>query len=210
MDKYKQGFFFSDAFVAESSWNGYENNCLFANTGDGQYVDVARASGSDEISDSRGLAFADFDSDGRLDLVINNNNAPPSLYMNRLKNAGHWVGLSLEGVESNRAAIGAEVVLKAGGKTLYRKVEAGHGFASQAPLAVHIGIGKANAIEAIEVHWPSRRVDRFTEAELEEMLDCMLYLKEGGKLKVREPAEDDGVKQVGGLSGSEPGQGGLQ
>ena len=70
MKQYKQGVFFSDKFVGENSWNGYERKCLFANIGNGQFMDVARPTGSDSIKDGRGVAIADFNGDGKLDLVM--------------------------------------------------------------------------------------------------------------------------------------------
>jgi hypothetical protein len=161
IDKYKQGFFFSREFVGDNSWNGYEHNCLFANVGGGQFVDVARPTGSDCVKDSRGVAVADFDGDGRLDLVINNNNETPTLYLNNLRKTGRGVELKLVGGPgSNRDAVGACVRLTAGGKTMTRYVEAGSGYASQSMLPVHFGLGAAEAVDSAEVCWPSGQVQR--------------------------------------------------
>jgi hypothetical protein len=124
-------------------------------------VDVARPTGSDSVKDGRGVAVADFDGDGRLDLVMNNNNETPVLYMNNLKKRGHAVELKLVGGPgSNRDAVGACVRLTAGGKTMTRYVEAGSGYASQSMLPVHFGLGAAESVEGVEVCWPSGRVER--------------------------------------------------
>jgi enediyne biosynthesis protein E4 len=104
------------------------------------------------------VAVADFNNDGRLDLVMNNNNETPVLYLNNLKKSGHSVELKLVGTESNRDAIGACVRLTAGGKTMMRQVEAGSGYASQMMLPLHFGLGKADRIDAVEIRWPSGRV----------------------------------------------------
>jgi enediyne biosynthesis protein E4 len=104
------------------------------------------------------VAVADFNNDGRLDLVMNNNNETPVLYLNNLKKSGHSVELKLVGTQSNHDAIGACVRLTAGGKTMMRQVEAGSGYASQMMLPLHFGLGKADRIDAVEIRWPSGRV----------------------------------------------------
>lgn len=179
MKQYKQGVFFSDNFVGENSWNGYERNCLFANIGGGQFMDVARPTGSDCIRDSRGVAIADFNSDGKLDLVINNNNAQPSVYLNDVKRAGNNVEINLEGTESNRDAIGARVRLTIAGKTMTRQVEAGSGYASEAMLPVHFGLGAAERIEALEINWPSGLVQRFAGAQTDGWVNSRVHIEEG-------------------------------
>lgn len=123
-------------------------------------MDVARPTGSDCVKDSRGVAVADFDGDGRLDMVINNNNETPMLYLNNLKSSGNAVELKLVGTRSNRDAIGARVRLTAGGKTMTRQVEAGSGYASESMLPVHFGLGGADRVEAVEISWPSGLVQR--------------------------------------------------
>lgn len=123
-------------------------------------MDVARPTGSDCVKDSRGVALADFNGDGRLDMVINNNNETPVLYLNNLRESGNAVELKLVGKRSNRDAIGACVRLTAGGKTMMRQVEAGSGYASQGMLPVHFGLGGADSVEAVEICWPSGLVQR--------------------------------------------------
>jgi hypothetical protein len=98
--------------------------------------------------------------DGRLDLVISNNNGPPTLYLNRLVGAGHWLMLDLEGRRSNRDAVGARVRVEAGGRVLTRWVEVGSGYASQAPHLVHFGLGNVDRVEQAEILWPSGQLDR--------------------------------------------------
>ena len=78
IQEYKTGLFYTDEFRGDMSWNGYEHNVLLRNDGpdaSGQleFTDVAMALGADSDKDARGTAMADFDNDGDLDIVINNN-----------------------------------------------------------------------------------------------------------------------------------------
>ena len=143
---------------------------------------MARPTGSDCVKDSRGVAVADFDGDGRLDLVINNNNETPALYLNNLRRAGRGLELKLVGGQrSNRDAVGACVRLTAGGKTMTRYVEAGSGYASQSMLPVHFGLGAAESAESVEVCWPSGQVQRFEGEALRAALGAnrLVRIEEG-------------------------------
>jgi len=165
--------------VGENSWNGYERKCLFANVGGGQFVDVARPTGSDSIRDGRGVAVADYNGDGKLDLIINNNNAAPTIYLNALKNVGKCIEMKLVGTHSNRDAVGARIRLAVAGKTLTRQVEAGSGYASEAMLPVHFGLGDAARIESVEITWPDGFVQRFAGTRFDPFIDQMVKIEEG-------------------------------
>jgi len=198
--QYKQGLFFSDNFVGENSWNGYERNCLFANVGyvppadaqkadpaeTRQFMDVARPTGSDCIKDSRGVAVADFNGDGKLDLIINNNNAAPTLYLNDVNKDHNSVVIKLTGSMKDAAgkilwndAIGAQVRLTIAGKTMMRQVEAGSGFASEMMLPIHFGLGDAKEIAAVEIKWPDGQGQRFDGAQTKDWVNSRVHIREG-------------------------------
>lgn len=158
-------------------------------------MDVARPTGSDCIKDSRGVAIADFNGDGKLDLIINNNNATPTVYLNNVQNSGNSVVLKLVGTRSNRDAIGAQVRLTAGGKTMMRQVEAGSGYASEVMFPVHFGLGSATRIEAVEIVWPSGARQKFRAAETAGWVNKSVRLEENVERAVEVIAEEPAPTQ---------------
>jgi hypothetical protein len=149
------------------------------NRGEGRFVDVARATGTDVSRDARAVAAADLDRDGRIDLVIANNNAPPTILMNYLAAAGRWVELELVGSRSNRDAVGAAVRLTAGGKTIVQTVEAGSGYSAQSAYPVHFGLAQAAELESLEVRWPSGAVEEYSGQALRELVPINLRSRLG-------------------------------
>lgn len=135
------------------------------------------------MKDGRGVAVADFNNDGKLDLVMNANNETPVLYMNNLKKVGNSVELKLVGTVSNRDAIGACVWLTAGGKTMMRQVEAGSGYASEMMLPLHFGLGKAEQVNRIEIRWPSGRVQHLDGEKVAVLMkgSRQIRIEEGGE-----------------------------
>jgi len=148
--------------IGDRTWSGYQPQRLFRNLGDGTFTDVAAAAGVDNELDGRGIGVLDLDRDGRLDLVQTNARQPSLVFHNVSAATGHWVGLRLTGGEgSNRNAIGARVTLTAGGESWIREVDGGNGYASQSSLVVHVGLGEVAHVDAVEIRWPSGKVDRW-------------------------------------------------
>jgi len=143
--------------MGKKSLSGYQKKKLFHNQA-GSFRDEAARHGVDSTRDGRGVAVADFDNDGRLDLFVANANAEPFLYRNVMPAApggGHWAGFLLEGRRSNRQAVGAQLRATAGGRTQLRFVDGGNGFAAQSSSRVHFGLAGATMIDRLEVRWPS-------------------------------------------------------
>ncbi len=138
--------------IGHNSLNGYERNVLFRNEGDGRFVEVGWVTGSDRVEDGRGMAVADLDGDGRLDLVLRNYRSAAGILRNRGPRGSdaHWV--VLDGLP-----IGSRVRLEAGGRTQVRSVRAGSGFLSSGSPRVHFGLGDATRIDRIEIVEPTGR-----------------------------------------------------
>lgn len=176
IDEYKKGTFYSDEFRGEMSWNGYETNNLLRNEGcadDGipRFTDVAMALGADDGKDARGVALADFDRDGDLDLAINNNpgdsgdreRAAPTLLRNDVGQRRGWIEIDLEGTESNRSAIGAVVTLEAGDLRQTQVVAAGSSYASQHDRRLSFGLDDREQADRVTVRWPGGEVETFAD-----------------------------------------------
>ena len=131
------------------------------------FSDVAMALGADDAKDARGMAVADFDNDGDLDIVINTNkgdieqeSVPPALLRNDIGQARNSIVFQLTGSQSNRDALGAVVRIEVPREadeplTLTRHVYCGSGYASQNDLRLFFGLGDLEHISKAEIQWPS-------------------------------------------------------
>ncbi len=132
-------------------------NMLFHNDRNGKFTEVTHESGEgfSRPYAGRGVAFADFDNDGNMDLVVANNGDPPLFLHNGGAAGNHYVNFKLLGTRSNRDAIGARVKLRASGVSQIREVMAGGSYLSQSDLRAHFGLGPITRVDQIEIRWPS-------------------------------------------------------
>jgi tetratricopeptide (TPR) repeat protein len=112
----------------------------------------------------RGLAVGDLDNDGCLDLLILPQNQPLAYFRNRTE-GGRSLTLKLEGGPSNRDAIGARVVVDAGGRRRFAWRLGGGSYQSSSDPRLHFGLGTSDRVQSVEVLWPSGRIDRYTGLE---------------------------------------------
>ena len=133
---------------------------VFRNLGGARFEDVSARSGPGASAphSSRGAAFGDFDNDGDVDVLVMNMNEPPSLLRNDYAGGNGWIELRLLGTRSNRAGLGATVVLSVGGRKQARTVSSQSSYYSHDDLRVHFGLGAASRADVIEVLWPSGTV----------------------------------------------------
>lgn len=150
-----------DAFVAAgdvqdnaellSGTKSRQRNLLMLNQKNGSF----RAEATGLAAMHRGVAFGDFDCDGRVDAVVTRLNESAILLQNTMGGSNHWIGLRLIGSRTNRDAIGARVTLRANGITQVNHVTTSTGYASSSEAAVHFGIGRATRADRIDIAWPS-------------------------------------------------------
>lgn len=139
---------------------------------------------------SRGLATADYDNDGDLEMVVTNMNDSPDLLRHNHKNKNHSILVKTIGVKSNRDGIGTEIKIMYGKMTQYDWVRSGASYLSSSDLRVHFGLGQAAAIERMELHWPSGQIDSVSNPPI----DCVLVVKEGKGVVERKPFRKPKVK----------------
>ncbi len=153
---------------------------LYRNLGNRKFEDVSQLAGPAIATPStgRGCAFGDFNNDGSVDVIINNQNAAPSLLKFERHNANHWISIKLAGTKSNRSAIGARVTCVAGKLSQIDEVRSGGSYISQNDLRIHFGLADNKIIDLLEIHWPSGAIDRLRKIPV----DQFIRVQEGGKL----------------------------
>jgi enediyne biosynthesis protein E4 len=144
-------------------------NSLFHNEGNSTFTEVSKISGNGFAIPyaGRGAAFADFDNDGNVDIIVANNGDPPLLLHNGGAPGKHFLSFKLVGTKSNRDAMGARIKLRAAGVSQIYEIAGGGSYLSQSDLRAHFGLGQSTAAESVEVSWPSglRQVFRNVAAD---------------------------------------------
>ena len=156
---------------------------LYWNIGQGRFKDISSESGPGILErwSSRGSAVGDLDNDGSLEVVINNMGDRPSLLRNSATR-GTWLLVQLEGVQSNRDAIGARVSVMVGDRRLSGEMQGGTGYISQNDSRLHFGLGNDDRYDHIEVQWPGGRSEIFGQGKA----NRIVLLREGeGRVPAR-------------------------
>jgi hypothetical protein len=174
-------------FYLGTGYPGYDGlvpNLLFVNDRGQRFMDVTTDAGVGHLQKGHGIAFADLDADGDVDLLARLGGAfPGDAFQSAVfRNPGfghHWVEISLVGVSSNRFGVGAHLRLdlRQGDtrRSIHRWMDSGASFGSN-PLRLHVGLGRADALERLAVHWPTSD----TRQEFEDVpLDACVVVTEG-------------------------------
>jgi hypothetical protein len=153
-------------------------NSLFHNEGNRSFTEVSKLSGNGFATPhaGRGVAFADFDNDGFVDVVVANNGDPPLLLRNGGGNGNHFLNFKLVGNKSNRDAMGARIRLVAGTVSQMREIAGGGSYLSQSDLRANFGLGKVKVAETVEIAWPSGQRQTFHNVDADKF-----YLVHEGK-----------------------------
>lgn len=171
---------------------GYETeirpqpNEVFLNAGGGKFLDVSAASGADDPGETRGVAFADYDRDGRMDLYTVPHNGPVRLFRNvtGLKHKGdryHWLEVDTVGTSSNRDGCGARLTARlAKGPTLVRQVFCGSiSLASGSDSTVHFGLRSRASVKRLTIEWPSGAVQVLRKVKADRLITVTEPVQEG-------------------------------
>lgn len=157
-------------------------NQLFINNASGAFGEVTKSAGDAFAIPyaARGAAFADFDNDGNIDIVVANNNDPPLLLRNSGKRGNHFLNFKLVGARSNRDATGAWIRVTSGGQSQVREISAGCSYFSHNDLRVHFGLGANEIADTVEVTWEGGQRQVFNKVTADKF-----YVIEEGKSTLR-------------------------
>jgi len=140
-------------------------NSVFRNTRDGKFAAVVCAD-MDSRAAHRGIAAADLDGDGRVDVVVSAFGERAEVWRNTTAVNNHWIGIRLRGTSSNRDGIGARAQI--GNQT--REYTASQGYSSSSLTGLHFGLGDATSVPRIEVRWPGGKTQSVANAGLDKMI----------------------------------------
>jgi enediyne biosynthesis protein E4 len=145
---------------------------LFRNLGQRRFENVTSAMGTEFNRPivARGAAYADYDHDGDLDVIISTNNGPAYLFRNDGGNRNHWLNVRLIGTKSNRSAIGAVVRIESASGKQWNMVRSGSSYCSQSDLALTFGVGADTKVSKLQVEWPSGTKQQLTDISVNQFL----------------------------------------
>ncbi|ETN94302.1 VCBS repeat-containing protein [Zhouia amylolytica] len=147
-------------------------NYAFKNDGDLNFEDVSSLWGLDQNSFSNGAAYADFDNDGDLDLIVNNVNSKAFVYRNNSR-SNNYIRLQLNS-KNNIPTLGTRIEITTGSQKQYFETTNVRGIYSTSEETVHFGVGEVTQIDEIKVIWPNDKVSVLEDVKVNQQLDLLL------------------------------------
>ncbi|MDQ3675122.1 MAG: VCBS repeat-containing protein, partial [Gemmatimonadota bacterium] len=149
-----------------------ESNYVFRNEGDLTFTDKSEDWGVADSAFSYGAAYGDLNNDGRLDLVVNNIDGPAFIYENvgPRDSANHYLQIRLQGEPPNRSGLGSKLTFTVGGNQQFVEHTPYRGYMSTMDDRVHVGLGKAQRVDTVEVVWPDGRTQILTGVRVDRVL----------------------------------------
>lgn len=166
--------FFSAGHIDPATWENHgQQDVLMQNNGDGTFTDISEQVGLRQFESpgvGRGVAAADYDADGDVDLLIVNSGEKPRLLQNNGGNKLNWLHIRTVGVESNRDGIGTRIKVITGDTHQIRGVASGSSYLSQHSPEVEFGLGNHKIVDKIILEWPSGTEQTLTNIAVNQML----------------------------------------
>lgn len=156
----------NDRVELSSPYHYKEPDRVFANLGNGKFRDVSAAAGLSEVKAHRGSAYADFDGDGKVDVVVSSLGAPAELWHNVSPDRNHWLEVRLIGTRCNRDAIGARINIG----NQWNEMTSAVSYASSSLGPVHFGLGKKTIIETLKIYWPDGTKQTLHDVKADQIL----------------------------------------
>ncbi len=151
------------------SLSGFQQKKVWINDGAGKFNEIAQIVGVNETFDGRAVAFADLWNRGVLDVIVASQKAPVLIYKNNVEPRNNWIGFELEGSGSNRSAIGTQVKIHWNNQVQIQEIHGGSGYCAQNQRRLHIGLGKAEKVDKVEIRWASGKLQTIENPKISQV-----------------------------------------
>ena len=149
-----------------------QRDLVYENLGNGTFRDISATSGPALQAErvGRGLAVADFDNDGKLDVVISTLDGPPVLLKNHSGDGAHWLTIQAKGHKSNAFGLGATVTIETSEGTQVREINNAASYLSASDTRLHVGLGRATVVRRLSIQWPGGGTQVLDNVKVDQVL----------------------------------------
>jgi hypothetical protein len=172
------------------------SNFMYKNNGDLTFTDVTQDWGLGAPNFSNGMAHADLDNDGDLDIIVNNVSAPSDIFENLQANKRNWLRLKLKGNGDNKLALGAKVRITYGDQIQYQETSLTRGFFSSMENFVHFGLDNQSVVDKLEIRWPDGSTQTLTDVKVNQLLTLNQKDAKGKIVQFNNPVRNTLFKEV--------------